>query len=403
MSGSVGGNIASVSWPDHLSFGEGDGGLLTPDALARRLDAWRDQLGAGTIHWRLLRTHLASEFFAAPGYQHPTLRAAHGVDWDDLETAPRLAHAAGLHAYLYASVFDDGWPLATAAERQRSYHNAMHCQHVAWQTSFARDRPHLLVIDRDGNPQLGVLCLAYPEVREHLVERFVELLGHGDFDGMFVCLRSQSRPAAFGDQYGFNEPIRRDYSARCGHPLESLPVIPTDRETLSTDPGLQAWRDLCGDYFTMLLRQLREALTHRGLRLAVGAPRGDVIGPPLGNATLQWRTWVSEGLIDQLIINQSSSRCPSMWHDLWPMHRGTGYLQSYLDGSGMAGLHEQLERDYRPQLADAAVELFVARQWDDRSSHGEADLVRCDPVRGLVFSSFRNDNPGPVARGDWRG
>jgi hypothetical protein len=62
--------------------------------------------------------------------------------------------------------------------------------------------------------------------------------------------------------------------------------------------------------------------------------RGDVLGAPLGNTTLHWRDWIRSGLIDHLIVNQNSSQCPSMWHQLWPMHRGGGYVQNYLDGRG---------------------------------------------------------------------
>ena len=49
-------NIVSVSWGDHLTFGEGDGSLATPDAVARRVQAWRNEIDASVLHWRLLRT-----------------------------------------------------------------------------------------------------------------------------------------------------------------------------------------------------------------------------------------------------------------------------------------------------------------------------------------------------------
>ena len=45
-------NIVSVSWGDHLTFGEGDGLLNTPEALRRRAPVWRDELDAGTLPWR---------------------------------------------------------------------------------------------------------------------------------------------------------------------------------------------------------------------------------------------------------------------------------------------------------------------------------------------------------------
>ena len=48
-------NIVSVSWGDHLIFGEGDGRLETLDALHRRMQNWKTELGAGILHWRCTR------------------------------------------------------------------------------------------------------------------------------------------------------------------------------------------------------------------------------------------------------------------------------------------------------------------------------------------------------------
>ena len=55
-------NIVSVSWSDHLIFGEGDGRLHTVEALGRRLAAWRQDLGAGLIHWRCTRDRIKDTF-----------------------------------------------------------------------------------------------------------------------------------------------------------------------------------------------------------------------------------------------------------------------------------------------------------------------------------------------------
>jgi hypothetical protein len=91
-----------------------------------------------------------------------------------------------------------------------------------------------------------------------------------------------------------------------------------------------------------------------------------------------------------------------MWHSLWPMHRGYGYLQNYLDGYNLPPLAEQLDSEYALGFAGSGARLYVARQWDERDAAAEAALLARPAVAGLVFSSFRYDNPGPVARGDWR-
>jgi hypothetical protein len=193
----------------------------------------------------------------------------------------------------------------------------------------------------------------------------------------------------YADQYGFNDPIQQEYLKRYGIDIRT------------EDFDLQLWRDLLGEYLTRFLKDLRKALSTEQTGLAVGIARGSVLGPPMGNTALQWPIWVREGIIDQLIIDQNSSQCPSMWHALWSMHRGYGYLQNYLDGRGMKSLEEDLVRTYNPVLNQKNTKLYVARQWQKRSEKKEKELLRLPVIQGLVFSSFRHDNPGPIRRNNW--
>jgi len=381
-------NIVSVSWADHLTFGEGDGRLDTPDKVARRMRVWHDELGAGALHWRVLRARIPGRFHAARGYRHPSLAAARSITWDDFEEVPARAHDAGLQAWMYVPLFDEGWPLASSRERERSHHNAMHGRHVSWQSELTREHPEWLVVDREGRTrQRGVVSLAYPEARRAFIERWTQLIAPTRFDGLFICFRSQSRPAEHGDQFGFNEPACAEFRARYG--------VNVRRE----DFDRQAWRDLLGDFITALLTELRAALDRP---IGVGIARGDLLGPPLGNTTLQWREWIRRGLLDHLVVDQNSSQCPSMWHQLWPMHRGGGYLQNYLDGEGMPALADHLRTTYAPAVEAGTTRLFVARQWRERCEQVERELRAIPRVEGLVFSSFRHDNRAAIARGDWR-
>ena len=384
-------NVVSVSWGDHLNFGGGDGRLATLEALQRRMTSWRDDLNAAILHWRIIRAYIKGHYYVAKGLKHPFRSQDSNLGWNFFQVVPHLAHSFGIKAYLYVSLFDEGWPLLPKKVREVSYHNAMHFQHISWQSTFSRENPEYGLTDRTGQQrQWGVLCLAYPEVRSHFCRRFVNLLENTEFDGLFVCLRSQSRPADFADQFGFNQPVRQDYLARYG------------RDICSKDFDLQQWRDLLGEYLTTFFIELRHKLNRLGLRLAVGVPRGDVLGAPMGNTTLYWREWVKRGIIDELVINQNSSQCPSMWHQLWPMHRGYGYLQNYLDGHNLPPLMDHLSSEYEAVFEDQPVELYVARQWDERSEAKEKELLSHPVVKGLVYSSFRFDNPGPVAKGNWR-
>jgi hypothetical protein len=352
--------------------------------------SWQEELGAQIVHWRCTRDRIKGKYYGGRGYHHffKTLKPI--IQWDDFKVVGECAKEFDMQLFLYVSLFDEGWPLLPKRAREVSYHNSMHCQHVSWQSEFSRSHPEFALVDRTlRQRQWGVLCLAYPEVREHFIQRYLRLLGSGNFDGLFVCLRSQSRPAEFADQFGFNKPVREAYLEKHG------------RDICKEDFDLQLWRDLLGENLTAFLFELRESLRVRDLSLAVGVARGMVIGPPLGNATLQWARWVNEAIVDQLIVDQNSSQCPSMWHQLWPMHRGYGYLQNYLDGFNTESLEEGLDKSYAPVFQGQPARLYVARQWQERSEPKERALLRHPAVSGLVFSSFRHDNPGPVSRNDW--
>ena len=161
-------NIVSVSWGDHLTFGEGDGRLASPNAVKRRMERWKDELSAATVHWRLTRTHIQGHYYAARGQRHPLRGQDRNLGWNFFQVVPQLAHSFEMRAYLYVSLFDEGWPLLPKRIREKSYHNAMHFQHISWQSKFSRDNPEYTLADRSGQQrQWGVLCLAYPEVRSH--------------------------------------------------------------------------------------------------------------------------------------------------------------------------------------------------------------------------------------------
>jgi hypothetical protein len=227
-------------------------------------------------------------------------------------------------------------------------------------------------------------------VRLYFIDKYLGLLNGYDFDGLFICLRSQSKPSDFADQYGFNEPIRKEYLARYG------------KDICKEDFDLEKWRDLQGKYLTIFLKELRERTKSRGFKIGIGAPRGDIIGPPLGNWRLHWREWVTEDLIDELIINQSSSQCPSLWHQLWPMHRGYGYIQNYVDGCNMLKLDKQLDEEYGSIIMKNRTNLLIARQWQQRNEEKEQELIQHLAVNGLVFSSFRFDNPDVIKLKEWK-
>ena len=185
-------NIVNVSWGDHTVFGEGDGLLNTPEAVRRRLPVWRDELGANTLHLRSGRGNLG-QMRVGRGYHSAVrkLKIKSIVDWDEYAVFTEVAHEFDMRAYLYLSLFAEGLPLRSKKDREVSFHNEMHGQHFAWQSDFSRAHPEYTVVDRTGKiRQWGVLSLAYPEIRKHLRDRFIQNVKGYQFDGLFLCFRS---------------------------------------------------------------------------------------------------------------------------------------------------------------------------------------------------------------------
>ena len=98
-------NIVSVSWSDHLIFGEGDGRLDTIDALQRRMQCWRDELGASIIHWRCTRDRIKGRYFAGKGCRHFYQSKKPKIDWDDFKSVPARAREYGFKVFLYVCLY----------------------------------------------------------------------------------------------------------------------------------------------------------------------------------------------------------------------------------------------------------------------------------------------------------
>ena len=202
-------------------------------------------------------------------------------------------------------------------------------------------------------------------------------------------MRSQSKPPDFADQFGFNEPIVKEFQNKFG------------KNILKDDFDLQLWRDLQGEHLTLFLSELNNKLKKNHRSLGIGCSRGEVLGPPLNNTTLNWRKWVDKQLVDFIAIDQNSSKCPSLWIDLWPMHRGYGYLQNYNDKFKMESLSEDLEKIYSKKFPNNTSKLYISRQWANTTSKDQEEILQYSCVSGLVFSSFRYENQSAIKKNNW--
>ncbi|MBM3477525.1 MAG: hypothetical protein FJX75_30005, partial [Armatimonadetes bacterium] len=367
-------NAVNVSWGDHIVVGEGLGKLDTPEKIAGAMDEWQRLTEARTIYWRVSDWYIGEYMECRPGgfpryfEEVARIRAA----FDPLACAVEAAHQRGMRIYAYHTIYDEGSPPEVKYGDSTPF---------IWQSRFTIEHPEYLACDRAGDKrQWGVLEYAYPEARQYAIGVFTRLVEDHAFDGIYVCTRTHSRPADQADQYGFNEPVAVAYREAYG----------VDPRTQDFD--VQKWRDLRGGFLTQLVRELRAEMNGRGKRVAIAIPRGEIIGPPYGNMTLQWRDWVREKLIDELAIGVSSGN----WH--YPSMRGKdkerGYLSSQDEDWGLPPRDEAVRTGYAPLCAEHGVSLLIpGGSWGPAQRKRLAELG----AAGYAFSSLSLDNqPGSV-------
>ncbi len=358
-------NGLNVSWGDHIVVYDGIGKLDTEEKIAAAMDDWKRLADSPTIYWRAsawyARNYMVPLHDSFPEYFDTVERI--WAEFDPMAVAIREAHERGMKIYAYQTLFDEGSPAEVLYGDSKPF---------PWQSKFTIAHPEYLATDREGMKRHhGVMEYAYPQVRAHMLAMLSRLVDDYDFDGLYICTRSHSRPADHADQFGFGEPVALAYE-------EAYGVDPR-----AEDFDVAKWRDLRGEFLTGFLRELRAAMDEREKRIALAIPRGDIIGPPYGNMTMDWRTWVRENLADEIIVGVRSGN----WH--YPSMRGKdkerGYLSSNDEQWGLPGAREHIDTVYGPLCDEHGVGLLIqGGSW----GRGAKDRVANTPLDGFMFSSM---------------
>jgi len=128
------------------------------------------------------------------------------------------------------------------------------------------------------------------------------------------------------------------------------------RNILLQSFDLEKWRDLRGEYLTLFLRDVRAHVSRKGQKLAIGIPQGEYLGPPFGNMKLHWRQWVSEKIVDELVvghITQERSRYPKL------AQRAYGYIQNQEENLNLPPIEQAVADSYGPLCRQNGVKLYV--------------------------------------------
>ena len=296
--------------------------------------------------------------------------------WDphELKWPAAVAHELGLKFYAWIVPYNGGAPPGSKAElgiQPYSYrypHGAIYETQFPYQASFIRENRHYQLVDRTGERyHYGVLEWAYPEARRYWVDNVTRLLDGYDVDGIYMDTRTECMAADHADQFGFNQPVVEEYKRRHGVDIRT------------EDFDLEKWRQLRGEYFTQLLREISQVVHSRDKILALGTARGNYIGFPLGNMKLEWRRWIREKLIDVLHLDERG------W--AWGRH-GYGYLTDPATGRGLRPFEEMIREDYGPHCRSHGVSLyFKPSLYPDKDEAWKQRVAQMAEFDGIIALS----------------
>ncbi|NUQ62136.1 MAG: hypothetical protein HUU20_06590 [Pirellulales bacterium] len=363
-----------VSWADAVvTCGPGtDPAMDSPQAVANMVRRWKGR-GLGGVYFRVDESMLPERFTVRwPAEKvHPVSNYLLVVpdrvhrSFDLLGALRHTADEIGFQIWgYYPTVYSNGAPPEGPGFTHR----------WLYENRYAHEHPEILSIDWQGRKHYMVWEYAYPGARAAKVAEYEYFARHHGLRRFLACLRTEAAqmqpPPRHADQFGFNAPVVEEMKRRYSVDILTDPRFDFTNPAYDLkDPMVENWRTLRGQYLTQFYRELREAMNKidSKIEIAVQIP-GDRAGSCLGNWHLDWRTWIDEGLVNELVV-------PVGLDD--GVFRGTD--------------HDPAKLGY----LDASVPFDVYREFIRNSRQPTARLIQA----GGPYLSF---NPPPPGADGWR-
>ncbi len=283
---------------DHLWVAERE--PVDSPAAVEAMMAWMaETYGTRRMYWRAGGAEIWDRYYQV-GEDRP-LQYDWAINWERrLFREQRLNQAAvaaarrhGMEIYLYTGLFEHGVQPDVGIIAPYLFEDTLRIEHPEW-----------CMLDRWGERRCpGPLSLAYPEVREQVIGRFVEAMRRFGYDGITFYTYVENVGLRYPDEFGFNRPVIDLFHER-------YPEV-DPRSTELTDEQREHWRRCRGQFVTQLLRELHAALAADGRRvmMILDATHPDLPQPWWGKPTsgigpvhLAWEYWVREGIVDGLWV-----------------------------------------------------------------------------------------------------
>lgn len=179
----------------------------------------------------------------------------------------------------------------------------------SYERRYLAEHPEVITVDREGNKQWMVAEYAYPGARADKTAEFAYMAKTYHPTGIIASMRSESSqlipPPDSGDQYGFNQIVVDEMKAKYNVDILTDPRFDYKKSSGFNihDPMVENWRNLRGSHITDLYREIRSAMKQAdpNVKFAVHLS-GEYVGPIIGNARLEWRKWIDEGIVDAIIL-----------------------------------------------------------------------------------------------------
>ena len=245
------------------------------------------------------------------------------------QLAVKAAHARGMEIWGVGTMFDWGAPADTPTFGDYPF---------PFESKLKLAHPEWAPVDKYGSRrQGGPIELAYPEARKALVDLHVAETLKAGYDGITFLTYAENYSMRFQDEFGFSEPIVRDF--------QRLHRIDLRTQPFQRGAAREDWLRLRGSYVTAYLRDLRAALQPHGKKLGVIVNGNDMHAPlawnvpelmqTAGSQQMDVETWVREGLVDSLLVygNCAPGAQRKTIEDLLFLCRQTGVEVSFVTSS----------------------------------------------------------------------
>jgi len=223
------------------------------------------------------------------------------------EAAVAAAKQNGMEAFLYTGLLEFGVQPDIGVVGPYLFEDELRMAHPEW-----------CPVDRWGERRgPGAISFCYPEARRLVIERYLDNVERYGYDGMNFYTYVENCGIRYEDEFGFNQPIVDEFN-------KQYPGVDLHRDQLTAEQK-QHWYRCRGKFVTDFLRELHAALTAKGKKLSVivDAKEPDYAQPwwgkeiaACGRIHMDWRTWVREGIVDELWVQLADTAAQRKTLDL---------------------------------------------------------------------------------------